>query len=352
MSNNLTYTNLFRMLGCVAVTVLFSFLLFTKASAEISFSESQQLDLPTSADLIEAVNNLRVSQGLNALAVHPILMQTAQMQAAALLASDGAVGHARPGGINITDQLLLLGYPLAGDLSLGGYRAENWISVYPGMTVEAAIEMWMGDGPHTNTMLSSYYMDIGAGVAFNSDGSGFFVIDCARPTASGKPQAYTPAPGLGSAGALDMSQYVQPVELATARPDGDVIHVVGYGQSLWSIAMAYGTRIDEIRRLNNITDLTIYTGQKLLVLKGATQPPPPPAETVAVTPSPRPTRGPSTTPVSMAIALENTSSTNQNLPVSQENSQSFLTTMVFGLLILAVVLGGLITWLTTPKTTE
>jgi hypothetical protein len=221
------------------------------------------------------------------------------------------------------------------------------------MPVEAAIEMWQGDGLHTNTMLSPYYMDIGAGVAFNSDGTGFLVIDCARPTASGKPQAYTPAPGLGGTpGALGLSQYVQPVELATARPDGDVIHVVGYGQSLWSIAMAYGTRIDEIRRLNNITDLTIYTGQKLLVLKGATQPPPPPSETLVVTPYLRPTRGPSSTPVPVAIALENTSSTNQKLSSSDAESQSFLTTMIFGLLILAVVLGGLITWLTTPKTTD
>ena len=116
--------------------------------------------------------------------------------------------------------------------------------------------------------------------------------------------------------------------------------------------MAYGTRIDEIRRLNNISDLTIYSGQKLLVLKGATQPPPNPSEIVGITPSPRLTRGPSSTPVSQALAQENSSASNQAVPAPKAELQSLLTTMIFGLLILAVLLGGLITWLTTPKTEE
>jgi hypothetical protein len=42
---------------------------------------------------------------------------------------------------------------------------------------------------------------------------------------------------------------------------------VGYGQTLWAIALAYGIRIDQIRAWNNIaTDSNdIYAGQKLLV---------------------------------------------------------------------------------------
>jgi hypothetical protein len=45
----------------------------------------------TPSQLIDGVNNLRIAQGLNSLAAHHILMQTAKQQADALLASNGAV---------------------------------------------------------------------------------------------------------------------------------------------------------------------------------------------------------------------------------------------------------------------
>ena len=65
-----------------------------------------------------------------------------------------------------------------------------------------------------------------------------------------------------------------PVVRATARPDGDVIHEVKNGQSLWSIAIEYGVKIEQIHRLNNLPSTDIYLGQKLLVQKSATQPVP------------------------------------------------------------------------------
>jgi LysM repeat protein len=70
----------------------------------------------------------------------------------------------------------------------------------------------------------------------------------------------------------DLSQYSVPVVLSTARPDGDVIHEVKYGQTLWSIAIEYGTTIEQIKRLNNLTSDTVVPGWTLLVKKGATQP--------------------------------------------------------------------------------
>jgi LysM repeat protein len=298
----------------------------------------------TPSQLIDSVNNLRIAHGLNPLAVHLILMQTAQQQADALLASDGAVGHTRPGGIDITDQLLMLGYPLAGDLSLGGYRAENFIAVRPGMTVETAIQMWLGDCPHANTMLSPYYQDIGAGIAYATDGSGFFVIDCAMPTASGKPQnasLYTNLQG-SDPGVLDMSQYVQPVVLSTARPDGDVVHEVKYGQSLWSIAIAYSTRINEIQRLNNISDSTIYTGEILLVVKGATQPPPPPSETPAHTATqfPSPTLTSTKSPNPTIEFTTQVEELDQLEPVPAATSNPVWLGLVGGVIILVII----ITW--------
>jgi hypothetical protein len=61
-----------------------------------------------------------------------------------------------------------------------------------------------------------------------------------------------------------------PVTVNTPSTDGLVYHEVAYGQTLWSIAIAYGTKIEAIQRLNNLAGLEIVTGQKLLVMMGPT----------------------------------------------------------------------------------
>lgn len=232
----------------------------------------------SAADVINAVNNLRLSQGLNALTVHSVLMDVAAQQASALAASGGSIGHQRACGMTLGQQLLIMGYPLWGDLSLDGYRSENWTSA---STVEEVISSWLGDAEHTSTMLSPERSDIGAAVVGN-----FVVLETALKTSSGQHQstAYdilTSVPmtqsaclGLAANGDGSVSQYSVPVAVSTAKPDGDVIHEVQYGQTLWSIAIQYNTTIDELKRLNNLPDDTIAPGWKLLIQKGATQPAP------------------------------------------------------------------------------
>ncbi|MFZ5884405.1 MAG: CAP domain-containing protein, partial [Chloroflexota bacterium] len=96
--------------------------LFQEASA------TPEPTLPTPADIINAVNNFRLANGLNPLTVHPVLMEVAAQQANALAASEGAVGHQRPCGMTLGQQLLSMGFPLWGDLSMDGYRSENWVA--------------------------------------------------------------------------------------------------------------------------------------------------------------------------------------------------------------------------------
>jgi LysM repeat protein len=174
----------------------------------------------------------------------------------------------------------MLGYPLAGDLSLGGYRSENFI-FGKHLSEEAAVQAWQGDDPHLNTMLSPNRNDIGAGVAFGADGEVYLVVETALSTSSRQPQSdaelYLPGgSGEGANPELALSQYIVPIKVAAARPDGNVFHTVQYGQSLWAIAIAYGTRIESIRALNNLTGTTVWPNQYLLVMQGATQPAPPP----------------------------------------------------------------------------
>ena len=117
-------------------------------------------------ELIQAVNALRLANGVPALTVHPILMQIAQTEVEGIAA--GMNGHWRPNNLTLGQWLLSLGYPLSGDLSLDGYRSENWI-MGPGLTVQDAVQLWNGDDPHLNTMLSPNRSDIGAGVATSID---------------------------------------------------------------------------------------------------------------------------------------------------------------------------------------
>lgn len=242
---------------------------------------------PNPADIITAVNNLRLSYGLPALNAHPVLMQIAQEQASGI--ASGLPGHWRPNGMTLGQWMMSLGYPLSGDLTQDGYRSENW---GPAMTAEDAIQMWLGDDLHTNTMLSQNRSDIGAGVAIG-DGEFIVVIETALQTKSGQmqsnagsiltgiPQTKAAVNQMETKAAINgvLPQYSVPVVLNTPFPNGRVYHEVRYGQTLWSIAIAYNTTIKQIQGLNNLgEDTTLYEGQTLLVRTDATQPVP----TVAV----------------------------------------------------------------------
>ena len=265
--------------GCISFIFLFTNIEFVQSrAAELlrSAPVHMQQDQPTASELINAVNDLRIAYGLPPLNVNSILMYVAQSQADYLLTTDGASGHGRANGMSLTEQLLSLGYPLGGDLSLGGYRSENYV-FSPGLDVQGAIHIWLGDDPHTNTMLSPNYFDIGGGVAIGKDGTVYYVIDTARHTDSGKPQEYTPVPagtvvsGITVNGTPGVEQFMVPVTLSTPNSGGLVIHDVRYGQTLWSIAIAYNTTIQQIRNLNDLPSNDIYSDQKLLIRRVSTQ---------------------------------------------------------------------------------
>jgi len=244
--------------------------------APVHARPSQQDALPTPAEVMAAVNALRLENGLNALNVHPVLMQVAQWEADAI--AGGAPGHTRPDGLTLGQWLLSLGYPLSGDLSLDGYRSENWVAA---QSAQQAIALWLGDTPHTNTMLSPNRSDIGAGVAVSDQV--YIVIETAMQTSSGQMQSEANdiltavAQGAPAEGADSLvSQYILPVRLSTAHANGDVYHTVQNGQALWSIANSYHTTVDQLRAWNSMgEDTMLYTGQLLLVARSATQPPPP-----------------------------------------------------------------------------
>jgi LysM repeat protein len=297
------------------------------------------------SQLIDAVNSLRIAYGLPPLTMHSILMQSAQSQAD-YMAATGQITHSRPGGVTFTQQLLALGFPLAGDLSLGGFRAENILMESNPIVWNGVPSAWQ-DEQHMNTMLSQNFTHIGAGISQGTNGY-YYALDCAAVTGSGQMQDTTSSilTSVPSGAAQGISQYMVPVSLSTARPDGDVFHKVQYGQTLWSIAIEYGTTIKNIQTLNNLgEDSIILQGRELLVKKSATQPAPATSTALPVltfTPTTIPTIGtPSISFPTQQIASPTATSIKEK-PVTNTQSSKLLV----GILIFAAFVGaGVAVWL-------
>jgi len=334
---------------CVFLLLTFFVIVLPKAaSADASNISNRQQNSPTANEVINAVNALRLSYGLAPLNIHPVLMQIAQEEANGIAAGMG--GHWRPNNLTLGQWLIKLGYPLSGDLTLDGYRSENWVAA---STVDEAISFWLGDDPHTNTMLSPNRSDIGAGVAVGDQT--YIVLETALQTSSGQQQseAYdmltsVPMNDTGSAQSADQSlipEYIIPVMRSTARPDGDVFHKVQSGQTLWSVAVTYGTTIKKLRALNNLGESTIiYPNQTLLVQKGATQPAPP---TLTVGTS-TPFILPGFTPATHNLLTATPTAVSESLFIESQSSGKYTNLIIFSL-ILAVVVVAVGFWVNAKK---
>lgn len=212
--------------------------------------------------LIEAVNALRVQNGLAPYSINTTLMSIAQSHAG-FMASNG-VSHYGVGGSRPFERALAAGYPLAGDLTQGGLFSEN-ITAGINKSVDDAVTEWQGDAPHLNTMLSSSLTEIGAGMV-DIDGYIYYVIDCGRPTNSGTPQEIP----TGMAEVIE-SVPLAPVVVNTLVPNtpdatGKVFHTVAAGETLWLIGTSYGVTAQQIREANpNVYGDEIYIGQKLFL---------------------------------------------------------------------------------------
>jgi hypothetical protein len=190
------------------------------------------------------------------------------------------------------------------DGSTAGSRGyvENVAAGNPSYLTSQSIvyEIW-ADAIHMKTMVG--YASGSAGVGVASNGSTVYVTLNVLP---GNAVAVPTLPGgTPGSGFVYTPIALVPLRTATPKPSGAVIHDVGYGQSLWAIAMAYGVPGVRIRELNGMAagQNDIYAGQRLLIIPaGSITPPAQVTEAAAapeVTPSPfiTPTRYPTRTPL-------------------------------------------------------
>lgn len=242
----------------------------------------------TPGDLISLINNMRVAYGLPALNIDPILMSTAQQTSDTMAINDI---HWHIG--NVSGRVMAAGYG-GGAIA---WATENF--AIGTMTISEIQQVW-ADPDHMIPVVNANYRDIGAGVT-TYNGRTWYIVHAAYSSGGSSVIQNTAIPGTSGTAVVPLvSQIIIPVETVEAQPDGSVIHEVQSGQALWSIAIAYNTKIEELIRLNQLVanDPIIYVGQKLIVFPAQISPtaltPTESSGTLTVTPSP--TRSPTRTP--------------------------------------------------------
>lgn len=233
----------------LTVLLLFSFF-------QISPTQAASTKPVTADDLITLVNNWRVGYGLQPLIVDPILMASAY-DTAVTMAVNGMRSHIG----NVSGRIAAYGYGGGAQV----FATENF-AVGP-VPIETIASWWM-DEQHQYPSSNPNYVHIGAGVYQYGDRT-WYVVHAAYTSADAK---YTPNPtqlANKTTSTPPVSQLIIPVNTVTPNQNGAVIHEVLPGQALWSIAIAYNTKIENIIRLNNLNpaDPTIYIGDKLLIFE-------------------------------------------------------------------------------------
>jgi uncharacterized protein YkwD len=286
--------------------------------------------------LIAAINSLRAANGLPELQANGTLMSVAQSHSD-YQASIGQVTHTGAGGTRPKDRAAAAGY--GGGATF--FLSEN-IAGGTNLSVDGVVSMWLGDAPHTQTMLGANYQDIGAGVSV-SNGFVYYTIDVGYVAGSSSytpPSAGTPVTTPGGPTAIP----VYMVQTATPNPDGSVVHVVRSGQTLIGIAIAYGISVADIKSMNNLTSDAIYVGDKLII-HAANTPGPTSTSTATTTPTraASATRNPTRT-ATPSVTLLATGSASQVDPAQKDASKSgsdpLGTILVVAIIVLAV--GGVI----------
>jgi len=181
-----------------------------------ALANQQQAAQFSAYDVINAVNQIRESNGLPAYQINGSLMAAAQAHSD-YQASIGQVTHTGQGGSNAKSRAIAAGYG-------GGAAVFVSENIYGGgnASAQSAVNWWLGDALHQNTMLSPNYTDAGAGVSSNG-GAMYFTLDVGYVSGS---------PGSGGTGSSSSTTVPGttlafiPVQISSPYQDCLIGHVV------------------------------------------------------------------------------------------------------------------------------
>ncbi len=236
----------------ITLSLTFATLFFLTAATRLSPSTN---DASRAAQLIAEVNALRASNGLPPYSADPILMSVAARQNDWRV-SAGVTTHTGPDGSTPKQRAAAGGY--GGGATI--FISEN-IADGTGLSPAEAVQWWTGDAPHLNTMLGANYVNVGAGAA-ESGGVWRYTL-MAGYVAGG---SYQPGQAPSPQPAQSQAAPAAPITKATPLPDGSLIHIVGTGQSLWTIAAVYGVDLGTLMNLNGLTSASVlHQGDEIIV---------------------------------------------------------------------------------------
>ena len=257
----------------------------------------------TAADLMAAVQALRAANGLPPLIVDSAIMAAAQGHSD-YQASIGTWSHVGAGGTHAVDRIKAAGF--GGGATV--YASENVAITNNRTGIDVVLYQYWSDYDHWNTMTNPRYIYGGAGVT-EKNGVIYYTLDTAyiagqagSSSGSGSSSSQTAATPSTPVPTVPL---IVPIRTSTPKPDGSVIHPVGYGQTLINIAAAYNITIDALRKLNRMTSSSVLWAGQNLVIQPSNTVTPTPTKTLTPLPPTRtltPTRTPTETPTATPTA--------------------------------------------------
>lgn len=236
------------------------------ALTQAGFITASALSAPGAYDLIAEVNAYRVSNGYWELTPNAQVMSAAQGHADWIAAGNPG-GHTGAAGSDETTRVYWSGYGGGATIQCD----EAWAST---RSVYDAVYIAWSDWTHQEVMLNGWgnkYTDIGAGVADLGNGAYVFVLDICMVKGegySGSSSLAIPGSTLDPNATPDLSNYIFGVLTATPGADGSIRHTVKYGQTLASIAQAYGITVPDLQAANDMAaDQTIIREGQTLFIK-------------------------------------------------------------------------------------
>ena len=269
----------------------------------LNLPEPVQAQAGTAWEVLAEINAYRAANGLDPLVENQYLNISSQNHVE-WMAETGIYSHTGIDGSTSTDRAIAAGY--GGGTSVR--VTENWARG-PGMTAsEVVYQSWATSSIHNSQMLTTSYDEFGAGVTLDTDGMTVYVVNFGTVIGGSiqQPADTTQAtPGPSSTPA----PIIQPIVTSTPNPDGSVIHIVQYGETLWNIVEAYNINMPDLLAQNGLTEEdAIFPDQQLLIIPANTNLEETPqttgtpmAETLTPTliPSPTETRTPFPSPSAM-----------------------------------------------------
>ncbi len=202
----------------------------------------------TRNDLIQAMNQLRVSRGLPPLIEHPIVNSVAQATAE-IMAANYMSWHIG----DVRGRIQAAGYGGGAKVWATENFALGW-----NHSIDEIMQAW-ADPDHMRPAVNPAYCHVGAGVAEAADGRVYYILQAAyvsgkscgeyKPPAGGEPGD----PGSQPNPNPPVSQIIIPVKIAEPDEQGRIYHTVRSGQSFWAIAIVYQITIHDLEVWNNLS---------------------------------------------------------------------------------------------------